>query len=97
MLVFYLERDQTLFLAYLTEKEEIKKFHDFGQNHGLTPLENCEFCDFFKSMFLYSKNASFLSRTLPKTFFCRILPKKEQIEKFLNFGRNYGLTPFEKC
>ena len=47
MLVFYLERYETRFLAYFVEKEEIEKFHNFGRNNGLTPLENCQFSDFF--------------------------------------------------
>ena len=47
MLVFYLDGYQTRFLAYFTLKEKIKKFHNFGRNNGLTPLENCQFFDCF--------------------------------------------------
>ena len=47
MLVLKLERYKTVFLAYFLQKEEIKKFHNFGQNHGLTPFKKCQFCDFF--------------------------------------------------
>ena len=46
----------------------MKKFQIFDQTHGRTSLEKCKFCDFFKSAFLWSRKASFLSRTLPNTF-----------------------------
>ena len=29
----------------------MKKLHFFDQNHGLTPLEKCQFCGFLKPMF----------------------------------------------
>ena len=56
------------FQATFALKETMKKFQIFDQTHGLTSLEKCKFCDFFKSAFLWSRKASFLSRTLPNTF-----------------------------
>ena len=64
MLVFYVESYQTLSVdLYILAKKKgiktfvvnvctIKKFHNFGQNHGVTTLEKCQFFDYFKSMFL---------------------------------------------
>ena len=42
----------------------MKKITVFGQKHGLTPLKKCDFWDFERLRFLWSKNVSFLSRTL---------------------------------
>ena len=40
MLVFYLESHQTPFLAYLSEKEGIKKFYNFGQKEVIKKFLN---------------------------------------------------------
>ena len=56
----------------------MKKFEIFDQNHGLTTLKKCKFCDFFKSMFLCLKKASFLYRTSANTFASRNVPKRKQ-------------------
>ena len=38
------------------------------QNHGLTPLEKCQFFDFLNLMFLEPKKPFFRSRISQKTF-----------------------------
>ena len=70
MLVFYLENYKTLFLglSYLTSTD--KETYQFWLKPWTNAnLEKCQFAKFFNSMFLYSRNASFLCRTLPHTFF----------------------------
>ena len=77
------------------KRKKIKQYEIFDQNHGLTPLEKRNFCDFFKSKFLWSKKASFLYRTSPNTFCWRNVPKRKE-NKFQILDENHGLTTFKK-
>ena len=70
----------------------MKKFEIFDQNHGLTTLKNCKFCDLFKSVFLWLTKASFLSRKPPNNVYRPNLPKKKKINQFKIFDQNHGLT-----
>ena len=85
------------FQAKCAQKETMKKFTTFDHNHGLTSLEKCKFSDLYKSVFLWSRKASFLSRTLPKHFFRAKCGLKETINQFQVFDQNYELTALEKC
>ena len=58
------------------------KFQNFDQYHRLTPLEECKFVDFFKSMFLSSRKASFLFRAPPNTFSWHIWPEEKRWRNF---------------
>ena len=53
----------------------MKKFQLFDQNHRLSPLQKCQFWLLLKYMFILSKNACFLTRTSPSTFYACILHK----------------------
>ena len=77
------------------KRKKIKQCEIFDQSHGLTPLEKRNFCDFFKSKFLWSKKASFLYRTSPNTFSWRNVPKRKE-NKFQILDENHGLTTFKK-
>ena len=67
------------------------------QNHGLTPLEKCQFFDFLNLLFLQPKKPFFRSRKSQKTFSQPILLKKKKLEKAPFLNQNDGLTPLEKC
>ena len=41
-----------IFLAYITEKKKMEKWPFLDQNHGLTPLEKCQFFDFLNFLLL---------------------------------------------
>ena len=75
----------------------MKKLQLFDQNHGLSPLEKCQFCLLFKSIFISSRKACFPKRTAPNTFSRSIQHKKKRSQNFKSFDQNNGLTPFEKC
>ena len=75
----------------------MKKLQLFDQNHGLSPLQKCPFCLLFKSMFILSRKACFLTRTSPNTFSRCIFAQNETRTKFQIFDHNHGLTPLEKC
>ena len=68
----------TFTCPFFAKNEKKKKFQIFDQNHGLTLLEKCKFCDSFKSLFLQARTASFLSKTSPNTFSRPISPKKKK-------------------
>ena len=46
----------------------MKKVPLVHQNHGLSPLQKSQFCLLFKSIFILSRKACFLTRTSPNTF-----------------------------
>ena len=50
-----------IFLAYIALKK-LEKWPFLDQNHGLTPLEHCQFFDFLTFMFLQPKKAIFRAR-----------------------------------
>ena len=41
-----------IFLAYIAFKNKLEKWPFLDQNHGLTPLEKCQFFDFLNFLFL---------------------------------------------
>ena len=49
-----------IFLAYIAQKKELVKWPYLDQNHGLTPLEKCQFLDFLNFMFLQPRKAIFV-------------------------------------
>ena len=81
-------------LYYL--KKHLEKWPFLDQNHGLTPLEKCQFFDFFNFFFLQPRNAFFRSRISYKTFAWPILPEKRKLEKWPFLDQNHGLTPLKK-
>ena len=60
----------------------MKKLKLFDQNHGLFPLQKCQFCLLFKSMFILSRKACFLTRTSLNTFTGCILHKTKRSQNF---------------
>ena len=86
------------FLAFLAQKKKIwKKVGFVEKNHGLTPLQNVDFFDFFRISLFRSKKQSFLSRILKNVSFWRFLLKKNISEKGRFFDENRGLTPFQNA
>ena len=53
----------------------------FYQNHGLTPLENMQKCDYLKKQFLYTNNVSFRSKRSPHIISRLFLPKNIKAKK----------------
>ena len=82
----------------------MKKLQLFDQNHGLSPLQKCQLCLLFKSMFILSRKACFLTRTSPNNFSGFILhnTKRQQNFQFLtktmdenhDHDQNHGPKPW---
>ena len=51
-----------IFLAYIAYRKKFEKWPSLDQNHGLTPLEKCEFLDFLNFFFLQPRKAFFRIR-----------------------------------
>ena len=60
------------FWVYFASNETLTKFIIFDQNHGLTPLQNCQFCGFLKTMFWLFGKACLLNET-SKIVFSRLI------------------------
>ena len=74
----------------------MKKLQLFDQNHGLSALQKGQFCLRFKSMFILSRKASFLTRTSANTFLWVYFAKNEMWTKFPIFWSNPLTNPFGK-
>ena len=53
---------KNIFLAYIAGKKKDGKMAILDQNHGLTPLEKCQFLDILKLLFLQPRKAFFRYR-----------------------------------
>ena len=73
----------------------MKKIQLFDQHHGLSTLQKCQFCLVFKYMFILSKSACFLTRTLPNTF-CACILLKTKRKQNLHFWPTPWTNPFGK-
>ena len=73
----------------------MKKPQLFDQNHGLSPLQKCQFCLLFKSMFILSTKACFLTRTSP-ILFLGVFCIKQNVNEISNFWPKPWTNPFEK-
>ena len=74
----------------------MKKLQLFDQNHGLSALQKGQFCLLFKSMFILSRKACFLTRTSANTFLWVYFALNELLTKYQFFNQIHGLTPLEK-
>ena len=61
-IVFYPEYQKLFLFGFLCSKEKWGKGRFFQKNHGLTPLQNVDFFDFFRTSLFRSKKLYFLSR-----------------------------------
>ena len=92
--------------------KKMENFQIFDQNHGVTPLEKCQFLDFLTFCFLQYKKAFFSFKNIVKhiflsdfaknkkmekfQFFFKTMAKNKKMEKFQIFYQNHGLSPLEK-
>ena len=74
-----------IFLAYIALEKKFGKWPSLDQNHGLTPLEKCQFFNFWNFLFLQPRKAIFCSRISSNTFSWPILAEKKVGKKAI-FG-----------
>ena len=85
-----------IFLTYIEVIKNLEKWPFLDQNHGLTPLEKCQFFDFLISCF-YSLERRFFVLEYHKRHFPDLYCLKKKSEKWPFLDQNHGLTPLEKC
>ena len=66
---FVLEYHKRHFAGLYCVKKKLEKWPFLDQNHGLTPLEKCQFFDFLNFLFLQPRKAFFRSRITSKTLY----------------------------
>ena len=75
---------QKLFLSvfFLLKKKTFEKKVDFFEkNHGLTPLQNFDFLDFFRTSLVWSKKHCFLFKISKNLFFWLSLRNRKNMKK----------------
>ena len=75
-------------LSYL--KKKLEKWPFLDENHRLTPFEKCQFFDFLKFLFLYSRKAFIRSRIFLKTFSYTVLPKNKGLKNGHFYTKKMG-------
>ena len=85
---------------FVPEIKGWKNFTFVDQNHGLTPLEKSQFCQFLNSLFFFLTSGFYgleklfyRSRTSSDTFSWPIFTKNRKIEKSQFFEQNHRQIP----
>ena len=86
-----------IFLAYIAKKKKVGKMAILDRNHGLTPLEKCQFFDFFKLLVFIAQKGVYSFQNSVKHIFLAYIAQKKKLEKWLFLDQNHGLTLLEKC
>ena len=90
-----LEHRKTHFPCLYCLKAELEKWPFVDQNHGLTPLEKCQFSTFWTSCF-YSLERSFFALEYRKRHFPGLYCLKQKSWKNGHFWTKPGVNPFGK-
>ena len=69
----------------------------FGQNHGLTTLQKCQFFDLQNFLLLQPIKTFFRQKIVKDIFLAYIAPKKSIWKNGHFLNQNHGLTPLKKC
>ena len=77
---------------FCSKKNIWEKGRFFDKNHGLNPLQNADFFDFFRTSLFRSKKHSLLSRISKNVSFWLFLAKKNIWEKGRFFDKKHGLN-----
>ena len=93
-----------IFLSYIGYKRKFEKWAFLDQNHGLNPLEKCQFFDFFDFSFYSLERRFFALKHRKRRFPAVYFPKKKswKCNHFWTFGNMaiFGpkrqLKPFAK-
>ena len=80
---------------YCKKIKKLKKWPFFDQNHGLTPLQKCQFFDVLNFLFLYTRRA-FFALEYRKRHFPGLYCLKKKVGKMAIFGQKPWVNPFGK-
>ena len=85
------------FWLSLLKKNIWEKGRFFDKNHGLNPLQNVDFFDFFRTSLFRSKKHSLVSRISKTVSFWLFFAEKKHIRKRSIFWQKPWTNPFAKC
>ena len=85
-----------IFLTYIAQKKNLEKWPFLDQNHGLTPLEKCQFLDFLNFLLLQPIKTFFRQKIVKDIFLAYIAPPKNIWKNGHFFNQSHGLTPLKK-
>ena len=83
-------------MVYIAQKKKWKKWPVFDQNHGLTPLEKCQFFGYLKFLFLSHRKLFFFSFQNIIKHISMVFLRKTKVGKMANFGPEPWTNPFGK-
>ena len=87
---------KVIFLTNTALQKRLEKWPYLEQNHGLTPLEKCQFFDILNLLFLQPRKAFFVLQ-YRKSHIPNQYCLKKMLEKWPYWDQNHDLTPLEKC
>ena len=94
---FVLEYRWRHFLGLFCQKKKFEKWPFLDQNHGLTPLDQCQFFDFLNILFLYPiKGVFFFALQYRKRHFPGVYCLKKKVGIMAIFWLKPGGNPFGK-
>ena len=97
-LFFVLKRSKRHFPSLYLLKKKLEKLPFLDQNHGLTPLEKCEFFDFWIPSFYSLERRFSVLEYCKRHFPCLNSLKKKNVGNMAIFwDQNHGFTPLKKC
>ena len=93
---FILEYRKRHFPDLYCLKKKLEKWLFLDQNHGLTPLEKCQYFDFFLTSCFYSLERRFFIGEYRKRHFPGLYCLKKKVGKMAIFGPKPWVNPFGK-
>ena len=86
-----------ILLAFISLKNKVQNEPFLAQNHGLIPLEKCQFFGFLNFLFLQPTKSVFWFQNIIKDIFLAYIAQKKRLVKWPFLDQNHGLIPLEKC
>ena len=83
-------------LAYIAYKKKLEKWSFLKQNHGLTPLEKCQFYEFLNFLFFIAQKDVFSLQNIVEKHFLAYIALKKKVGKIAIFGPKLWVNTFGK-
>ena len=83
-------------LAYIAYKKKLEKWSFLKQNHGLTPLEKCQFYEFLNFLFFIAQKDVFSFQNIVEKHFLAYIALKKKVGKIAIFGPKPWVNTFGK-
>ena len=85
------------FLSRISKNVSFFLFWFFDKHHRLTPLQNVDSLEFYRTFLFLSEKHSFFMQNIKKCFFLAFFAQKKHIRKRSIFWQKPCTNPFAKC